>query len=114
VVPPIANVLSFSGCLVYLPFLKPPRSLYGGRTTGSLDFWHLFTKGQLRPFLLHSLALAIILLHRSHVNIDRVREIRRDGRTEDWVLLSTRERVRLNKIRLAKLLAMIQAMNRLS
>jgi len=48
------------------------------------------------------------------VNIDRVREIHRDGRTEDWVLLSTRERVRLNKIRLAKLLAMIQAVNRLS
>jgi LytTr DNA-binding domain len=39
-----------------------------------------------------------VRLHRSAiVNIDHVREIHRDGRTEGWVLLSTRERVRLNK-----------------
>ena len=38
-----------------------------------------------------------VRLHRSAiVNIDRVREIHRDGRTEGWVLLSTGERVRLN------------------
>lgn len=39
-----------------------------------------------------------VRLHRSAiVNIDHVREIHRDGRTEGWVLLSTGERVRLNK-----------------
>jgi two-component system, LytTR family, response regulator len=39
-----------------------------------------------------------VRLHRSAiVNIDHVREIHRDGRTEGWVLLSTGVRVRLNK-----------------
>jgi two-component system, LytTR family, response regulator len=39
-----------------------------------------------------------IRLHRSAiVNIDHVREVHRDGRAEGWVLLSTGERVRLNK-----------------
>jgi len=48
-----------------------------------------------------------VRLHRSAiVNIDRVREIHRDGRTEGWVLLSTGERVRLNKSGWQKLLAM--------
>jgi two-component system, LytTR family, response regulator len=47
-----------------------------------------------------------VRLHRSAiVNIDRVREIHRDGRTEGWVLLSTGERVRLNKSGWQKLLA---------
>jgi two-component system LytT family response regulator len=48
-----------------------------------------------------------VRLHRSAiVNIDRVREIHRDGRSEGWVLLSTGERVRLNKSGYQKLLAM--------
>jgi two-component system, LytTR family, response regulator len=48
-----------------------------------------------------------IRLHRSAiVNIDHVREIHRDGRTEGWVLLSTGERVRLNKTGWQKLIAM--------
>jgi two-component system LytT family response regulator len=48
-----------------------------------------------------------VRLHRSAiVNIDRVREIHRDGRSEGWVLLSTGERVRLNKSGWQKLLAM--------
>jgi LytTr DNA-binding domain len=48
-----------------------------------------------------------IRLHRSAiVNIDHVREIHRDGRTEGWVLLSTGERVRLNKLGWQKLTAM--------
>jgi two-component system, LytTR family, response regulator len=39
-----------------------------------------------------------VRLYRSAiVNIEHVREIRRDGRTEGWVLLSTGERVRLNR-----------------
>ena len=39
-----------------------------------------------------------IRVHRSAiVNIDHVREIHRDGRSEGWVLLSTGTRVRLNK-----------------
>jgi two-component system LytT family response regulator len=48
-----------------------------------------------------------VRLHRSAiVNIDHVREIHRDGRTEGWVLLSTGERVRLNKTGWGKLTAM--------
>jgi len=48
-----------------------------------------------------------VRLHRSAiVNIDHVREIHRDGRTEGWVLLSTGERVRLNKKGWQKLIAM--------
>lgn len=48
-----------------------------------------------------------VRLHRSViVNLDYVREIHRDGRTEGWVLLSTGERVRLNKSGWHKLLAM--------
>jgi len=39
-----------------------------------------------------------IRLHRSAiVNLDHVREIHRDGQAEGWVLLSTGERVRLNR-----------------
>ena len=46
-----------------------------------------------------------IRLHRSViVNLDYVREIHRDGRSEGWVLLSTGERVRLNKAGWHKLL----------
>jgi two-component system, LytTR family, response regulator len=46
-------------------------------------------------------------LHRSAiVNIDHVREIHREGRTEGWVLLSTGGRVRLNKTGWRKLAAM--------
>jgi two-component system LytT family response regulator len=49
-----------------------------------------------------------IRLHRSAiVNIDHVREIHRDGRTEGWVLLSTGDRVRLNKTGWRKLVALI-------
>jgi two-component system LytT family response regulator len=48
-----------------------------------------------------------VRLHRSAiVNIDHVREIHRDGRTDDWVLLSTGERVRLNRTGWQKLIAM--------
>jgi two-component system, LytTR family, response regulator len=48
-----------------------------------------------------------VRLHRSAiVNIDHVREIHRDGRTEGWVLLSTGERVRLNKTGWQKLVAL--------
>jgi two-component system, LytTR family, response regulator len=48
-----------------------------------------------------------VRLHRSAiVNIDHVREIHRDGRTEGWVLLSTGVRVRLNKSGWHKLIAM--------
>jgi two-component system, LytTR family, response regulator len=48
-----------------------------------------------------------VRLHRSAiVNIDHVREIHRDGHTEGWVLLSTGERVRLNKTGWKKLSAM--------
>ena len=50
-----------------------------------------------------------IRLHRSAiVNIDHVREIHRDGRAEGWVLLSTGERVRLNKTGWQKLIAQNQ------
>lgn len=48
-----------------------------------------------------------VRLHRSAiVNIDHVREIHRDGRAEGWVLLSTGERVRLNRTGWKKLTAM--------
>jgi two-component system LytT family response regulator len=48
-----------------------------------------------------------VRLHRSAiVNIDHVREIHRDGRTDGWVLLSTGERVRLNRTGWQKLIAM--------
>jgi two-component system LytT family response regulator len=48
-----------------------------------------------------------VRLHRSAiVNIDHVREIHRDGRSEGWVLLSTGERVRLNKTGWQKLIAL--------
>jgi two-component system, LytTR family, response regulator len=48
-----------------------------------------------------------VRLHRSAiVNIEHVREIHRDGHTEGWVLLSTGERVRLNKKGWQKLTAM--------
>lgn len=48
-----------------------------------------------------------IRLHRSAiVNIDHVREIHRDGRAEGWVLLSTGERVRLNKTGWQRLVAL--------
>jgi two-component system LytT family response regulator len=48
-----------------------------------------------------------VRLHRSAiVNIDHVREIHRDGRTDGWVLLSTGERVRLNRAGWQKLIAM--------
>jgi len=48
-----------------------------------------------------------VRLHRSAiVSINHVREIHRDGRTEGWVLLSTGERVRLNKTGWKKLIAM--------
>jgi two-component system, LytTR family, response regulator len=47
-----------------------------------------------------------VRLHRSViVNLDHVREIHRDGRAEGWVLLSTGERVRLNKSGWHKLLS---------
>ena len=45
-----------------------------------------------------------VRLHRSAiVNIDHVREIHRDGRTDGWVFLSTGERVRLNRGGLAEI-----------
>jgi two-component system LytT family response regulator len=48
-----------------------------------------------------------VRLHRSAiVNIDHVREIHRDGRTDGWILLSTGERVRLNRTGWQKLIAM--------
>jgi two-component system, LytTR family, response regulator len=48
-----------------------------------------------------------VRLHRSAiVNIDHVREIHRDGRTDGWVLLSSGIRVRLNKTGWHKLVAM--------
>lgn len=47
-----------------------------------------------------------VRLHRSAiVNIDHVSEIHRDGQTEGWVVLSTGERVRLNKTGWQKLVA---------
>jgi two-component system LytT family response regulator len=58
-----------------------------------------------------------VRLHRSAiVNIEHVREIHRDGRTEGWVLLSTGERVRLNRKGWQKLTAMtgIPSASRLS
>jgi len=52
-------------------------------------------------------ATKFIRLHRSAiVNIDHVREIHRDGRSEGWVLLSTGTRVRLNKSGWRKLAAL--------
>jgi two-component system, LytTR family, response regulator len=48
-----------------------------------------------------------VRVHRSAiVNMDHVREIHRDGRSEGWVLLSTGERVRLNRTGWKKLTAM--------
>jgi two-component system, LytTR family, response regulator len=48
-----------------------------------------------------------VRLHRSAiVNIDHVREIHRDGRSEGWVVLSTGARVRLNKAGWQKLVAL--------
>jgi two-component system, LytTR family, response regulator len=48
-----------------------------------------------------------VRLHRSAiVNIDHVREIHRDGRTDGWILLSTGEKVRLNRTGWQKLIAM--------
>jgi two-component system, LytTR family, response regulator len=48
-----------------------------------------------------------VRLHRSAiVNIDYVREIHRDGRTEGWVLLSSGMRVRLNKTGWHRLIGM--------
>ena len=48
-----------------------------------------------------------VRLHRSAiVNIDHVREIHRDGRAEGWVLLSTGERVRMNRTGWQKLIAL--------
>ena len=48
-----------------------------------------------------------VRLHRSAiVNIDHVREIHRDGRSEGWVLLSTGERVRMNRTGWQKLIAL--------
>ena len=52
-------------------------------------------------------AKKFVRLHRSAiVNIDHVREIHRDGRSEGWVLLSTGTRVRLNKSGWRKLAAL--------
>ena len=46
-------------------------------------------------------------LHRSAiVNIDHVREIHREGRTEGWVVLSSGTRVRLNRSGWRKLIAL--------
>ena len=48
-----------------------------------------------------------VRLHRSAiVNIDHVREIHRDGRADGWVLLSTGERVRMNRTGWQKLIAL--------
>jgi two-component system, LytTR family, response regulator len=48
-----------------------------------------------------------VRLHRSAiVNIGHVREIHRDGRAEGWVLLSTGERVRMNRTGWQKLVAL--------
>ena len=48
-----------------------------------------------------------VRLHRSAiVNIDHVREIHRDGRAEGWVLLSTGERVRMNRTGWQKLIVL--------
>lgn len=48
-----------------------------------------------------------VRLHRSAiVNMQYVREIHRDGRTEGWVVLSTGERVRMNKVGWQKLTAL--------
>jgi two-component system, LytTR family, response regulator len=48
-----------------------------------------------------------VRLHRSAiVNIGHVREIHRDGRAEGWVLLSTGERVRMNRTGWQKLIAL--------
>jgi len=52
-------------------------------------------------------AKKFVRLHRSAiVNIDHVREIHRDGRSEGWVLLSTGTGVRLNKSGWRKLAAL--------
>jgi len=51
-----------------------------------------------------------IRLHRSAiVNLDHVREIHRDGQAEGWVLLSTGERVRLNRNGWRKLIGVTSA-----
>jgi two-component system LytT family response regulator len=48
-----------------------------------------------------------VRLHRSAiVNIGHVREIHRDGRADGWVLLSTGERVRMNRTGWQKLIAL--------
>lgn len=48
-----------------------------------------------------------VRLHRSAiVNISHVREIHRDGRADGWVLLSTGERVRMNRTGWQKLIAL--------
>jgi two-component system LytT family response regulator len=48
-----------------------------------------------------------VRLHRSAiVNIEHVREIHRDGRSEGWVLLSSGERVRLSNLGWQKLITM--------
>jgi two-component system LytT family response regulator len=48
-----------------------------------------------------------VRLHRSAiVNLAHVREIHRDGRSDGWVLLSTGERVRLNRTGWQKLIAL--------
>lgn len=48
-----------------------------------------------------------VRVHRSAiVNIDHVREILREGRSEDWVVLSTGERLRMSKSGRQSLLAM--------
>ena len=48
-----------------------------------------------------------VRLHRSAiVNLDHVREIHRDGRSDGWVLLSTGVRVHLNRTGWQKLIAM--------
>ncbi|MGA8492325.1 MAG: LytTR family DNA-binding domain-containing protein [Terriglobales bacterium] len=51
-----------------------------------------------------------IRLHRSTiVNLNRVREIHRDGQAEGWVLLSTGARVRLNRNGWRKLIGVTSA-----
>jgi len=51
-----------------------------------------------------------IRLHRSAiVNLDHVREIHRDGQAEGWVLLSTGDRVRLNRNGWRKLIGVTSA-----
>jgi two-component system, LytTR family, response regulator len=54
-----------------------------------------------------------IRLHRSAiVNIDHVREIHRDGRTEAWAVLSSGARVRLNRNGWRKFVALVGAFSR--